>query len=84
MQRINIKLKKAMPIFRVTVKQMKNDNGIRLERGMSVDVPTSSFSNPVTTNGGQLVVEAFMRVYGVDIKKAGALNMVYLDVKQIG
>ena len=84
MQRINIKLKKAMPIFRVTLKQMKNDNGIRLERGMSVDVPTSSFSNPVTTNGGQLVADAFMRVYGVDIKKAGALNMVYLDVKQIG
>ena len=84
MQRINIKLKKAMPIFRVTVKQMKNDNGIRLERGMSVDVSTSSFSNPVTTNGGQLVAEAFMRVYGVDIKRAGALNMVYLDVRQIG
>lgn len=73
-----------MPLFRIIVKQMKNDNGVRLERGMSVDVPTSSFSNPVTTNGGQLVVEAFMRVYGVDIKKAGALNMVYLDVKQIG
>ena len=84
MQRINIKLKKAMPIFRVTVKQMKNDNGVRLERGMSVDVSTSSFSNPVTTNGGQLVADAFYRVYGVDIKKAGALNMVYLDVKQIG
>lgn len=83
MQRINIKLKKAMPIFRVTVKQMKNDNGIRLERGMSVDVSISSFSNPVTTNGGQLVADAFMRVYGVDIKKAGALNMVYLDVKQM-
>ena len=41
-----------MPLFRITVKQMKNDNGIRLERGMSVDVSTSSFSNPVTTNGG--------------------------------
>lgn len=72
-----------MPIFRVTVKQMKNDNGIRLERGMSVDVSTSSFSNPVTTNGGQLVSDAFRRVYGVDIKKAGALNMAYLDVRQI-
>ena len=72
-----------MPIFRVTVKQMKNDNGIRLERGMSVDVSTSSFSNPVTTNGGQLVLDAFMRVYGLDIKKAGALNMVYLDVRQM-
>ena len=72
-----------MPLFRIIVKQMKNDNGIRLERGMSVDVSTSSFSNPVTTNGGQLVSDAFRRVYGVDIKKAGALNMAYLDVRQI-
>jgi hypothetical protein len=47
---------------------------------MSVNVVTNSFSNPVTTNGGQLVVDAFMRIYGIDIKKAGCLSMVYLDV----
>lgn len=52
---------------------MKNSNGIRLEPGMSVDVSSSSFSNPVSTNGGKLVADAFYRVYGVDIKKAGAL-----------
>ena len=73
-----------MPLFRITVKQMKNSNGVRLEPGMSVDISTSSFSNPITTNGGQLVSDAFLRIYGVDIKRAGALNMVYLDVKQIG
>ena len=72
-----------MPLFRITVKQMKNSNGVRLEPGMSIDISTPSFSNPLTTNGGQLVADAFMRVYGVDIKKAGALNMVYLDVKQL-
>lgn len=72
-----------MPLFRITVKQMKNSNGVRIESGMSVDISTSSFSNPVTTNGGQLVANAFWRVYGVDIKRAGALNMVYLDVKQM-
>lgn len=72
-----------MPLFRITVKQMKNSNGVRIESGMSVDISTSSFSNPVTTNGGQLVADAFWRVYGVDIKRAGALNMVYLDVKQL-
>ena len=58
-------------------------NGITIEPGMSVEVVTSSFSNPVSTNGGQAVVDAFMRIYGVDIKKAGALNTVWLDVKQI-
>ena len=71
-------------LYRVTVKNSKNSNGIRLERGMSVDVVTNSMSNPVTTNGGQPVVDAFMRIYGIDIRKAGALNMVYLNVERIG
>lgn len=71
-------------IYRVTVKNSKNSNGVRIERGMSVDVVTNSMSNPVTTNGGQPVADAFMRIYGIDIRQAGALNMAYLDVKQIG
>ena len=69
-----------MPTFRITTKTRKQANGIRIESGMSVNVVTNSFSNPVTTNGGQLVVDAFMRIYGIDIKKAGCLSMVYLDV----
>ena len=73
-----------MPLFRITVKTRVNTNGIRLEPGMSVEVASQSFSDPVHTNGGQVVVDAFMRIYGVDIKKAGALNGIYLDVKRIG
>ena len=75
-----------MPLFRITVKQSKISNGVRLEKGMSVEVVSNSFSNPVSTNGGQsvVVVDAFNRIYGVDIKKAGALSMVYLDVVRIG
>jgi len=71
-------------LYRVTVKTSKNSNGIRIERGMSVEVVTNSMSNPVTTNGGQPVADAFMRIYGIDIRKAGALNMAYLDVQRIG
>ena len=47
-----------MPLFRVTVKNVVNSNGVYLTPGMSVNVNTSSFANPVTTNGGQLVAEA--------------------------
>lgn len=50
---------------------------------MQVEVVTQSMSNPVITNGGQTVIDAFMRIYGIDIKKAGVLSMVYLDVKQM-
>ena len=71
-------------LYRVTVKSSKNSNGIRIERGMSVEVVTNNITNPVTTNGGQAVADAFMRIYGIDIREAGALNMVYLDVKRIG
>lgn len=72
-----------MPRFRITTKTRKMSNGIIIEPGMSVEVVTQTFSNPVSTNGGQAVVDAFMRIYGIDIKKAGALNGIYLNVKQI-
>ena len=73
-----------MPLFRVTVKQSKLSNGQRIERGMSVDVVTNSMSNPLTVSGGQAVADAFMRIYGVDMKRLGALSTVYLDVVRVG
>lgn len=72
-----------MPMFKITTKSRKQVNGIRIEPGMSVQVVTQSMSNPVITNGGQPVIDAFMRIYGIDIKKAGCLNMVELEVVKI-
>ena len=72
-----------MPLFRVTVKTRVNTNGVRLEPGMSVDVVSNSYCDPVHTNGGQSVVDAFKRIYGVDIRQARALNGVYLRVDKI-
>ena len=72
-----------MARFRITTKHVKNSNGIRIEPGMSVEIVTQSMSNPVTTNGGQAVVDAFYRIYGIDIKKAGCLNMIELDVDHL-
>ena len=70
-------------LYRITVKSPKNTNGVRIERGMSVDVVTNSLSDPVSTNGGQVVADAFMRIYGIDIRKAGALSRAWLDVERI-
>ena len=72
-----------MALFRITVKQKVRTNGIVLDPGMSVEVVTQSMSNPVSTNGGQTVVDAFMRIYGVDIKKAGALLRYIVRVSQL-
>ncbi len=71
-----------MPQFQVTVKQMKNSSGLRIEPGMSVTVVTQSMSNPIQNSAGQqAIADAFMRVYGVDLKRIGALSTVYLDVR---
>ena len=72
-----------MPLFRITVKTRVNTNRVRLEPGMYVDVDSNSYSDPVHTNGGQCVVDAFKRIYGVDVRQAGALNGVYLKVDKI-
>ncbi len=72
-----------MARFRITTKDVKKSNGIRIEPGMTVGVVTQSMSNPVTTNGGQIVADAFYRIYGIDIKKAGCLNMVELEVERL-
>ena len=73
-----------MPRFRITTKRMSQMNGVRVDPGMSVEVVTSSYTNPLLTNGGQPVAEAFKRIYNVDIKKAGIMSQAYLDVEQIG
>nr|WP_311490370.1 DUF6140 family protein [uncultured Alloprevotella sp.] len=72
-----------MARFRITTKMMKNSNGVHIEPGMTVEVVTQSMNNPLLTNGGQAVADAFMRIYGIDIKKAGALNMSYLSVEKL-
>ncbi len=73
-----------MAVYRITTKNHKMVNGICIESGMSVQVVTQSMSNPVVTNGGQPVVDAFYRLYGIDIKKAGCLNMADLQVDKVG
>lgn len=75
-----------MALFLVTVKQNKYSNGVKLEKGMSVEV-SSSYSNPLTTNGGLEVQDAFMRKYGLDLKKNGGGSLsslsAYLEIKKI-
>ena len=72
-----------MALFKITTRARKLTNGILIEPGMSVEVATVSAVNPITANGGQAVADAFMRVCGIDLKKAGALNSAYLEVTKI-
>ncbi|OYU83370.1 MAG: hypothetical protein CFE24_11740 [Flavobacterium sp. BFFFF2] len=72
-----------MALFKATIKSTRVINGVRLEKGMSVDFP-SAYGSPIGTNGGKDVIDAFQRKYGVDIKKAGALSSAYIEIVKIG
>lgn len=69
-------------LYKVTVKSNLLANGVRLEKGMSVEVSTQSL--PLSTlQGKESVTNAFKAKYGVDLKKACALQSIYLDVVKI-
>lgn len=69
-------------LYKVTVKSNLLANGVRLEKGMSVEVSTQSL--PLSTlQGKEQVPNAFKAKYGVDVKKACALQSIYLDVVRI-
>jgi hypothetical protein len=71
-----------MALYKVTVKcSSGTSNGVRFEKGMSVEVVSST--DPISSNSGKAVVEAFDRKYGIDIKKAGRLNHSHLEVEKI-
>ena len=56
-----------MPLYQVIVSRTVASNGIRLELGMQVVIPTQNTTNPVSVNGGKDVIAAFQRVYGINI-----------------
>ena len=58
---------------------MKENNSFGLE-----DFAKATLFDASSIIGGAPVVDAFYRIYGIDIKKAGCLNMVELDVERIG
>ena len=70
-------------LYKVTVKSNLLNNGVRLEKGMSVEVVSQSYSLLSTQQGKDLVNNAFKAKYGVDLKKACALQSIYLDVVKI-
>ncbi|MCK4661526.1 MAG: hypothetical protein KAT68_01565 [Bacteroidales bacterium] len=72
-----------MALFLITTKNCSGTtNGIKVENGMTIEV-ISKYSDPINTNGGHEVIDAFQRKYGIDIKKAAKLSKSYLDVKKI-
>ena len=79
---LNLIIQIAAP-FRITVKDSRSINGVRIEKGIIVEVakgnnsatPTEVFE---TTEGKKKVANAFTMVkYGIDVVRATAISRIY-------
>lgn len=72
-----------MPLFQISVTRPFRGANVTIEPGMAVQVSTPYSVNPIVVDGGRIVNDAFMRIYGLDLKKAGILNIAYLRADRI-
>ena len=70
-------------LYKLTIKNNRHVNGIRLEKGMTAEVSFQSSNLLGNVQGADLVRNAFLARYGVDLKKACALDTLNLDVQII-
>jgi len=71
-------------LYRAEVKHFCVRNGIRLEPGMSVEFQCPNMHHPLwTEEGRQAIEDAFMRRYGISIRRADALNYLWIKCEAI-
>ena len=76
-----------MALWKILVKTSGTINGVRIEKGMSVECVTQSTSNPLQTNltkNKPIICRLFLNKYGVDLEKAGLINPGRLSCEKIG
>lgn len=68
-----------MATFKVSLKHNINTNGVKAEKGTSVEI-TADHKGKVTANNLEMIEEAFNRVHGIDLKKACKLGTSNFDI----
>ena len=71
-----------MALYRVRTKRRKCCNGVNIESGMEVQVVTP-LNNTVQVNNWQYVEDAFMRVFGISMRKANCLIVSDLEIVKL-
>lgn len=71
-----------MSLYRIRTKRRKLCNGVSIEPGMEVQVVTP-VNGMYSMNNWQYVEDAFLRVFGISMRKANALNLGDLEVTKL-
>lgn len=75
-----------MALWKITAKRSVYFSGVQLEEGMSVQISDRIHGRNnmlCTVTNDKSINDAFMRIYDIDLAKAGLLNDNYLDIKLI-
>jgi len=76
-----------MSLWRISVKHSRSVNGVRLEKGMFVDMVTPiTMSNPLNCNPNEnkpKINNLFISKYGIDLLKAGLISLTNLQAEKI-
>lgn len=71
-----------MALYKITTKRKFVNGNLLIDEGMTVQV--SSFAaNPLYYDEGNDVNNAFLRIYGIDLKPQGLLSTTFLEVEKI-
>lgn len=71
-----------MALYKATITQKRGlQGGVFIEPGMTVTFPC--VGNPWTINQGNDINQAFIRIYGIDLKKLGVLNRLIVNVEEV-
>ncbi len=73
-----------MALFKIAIKQSGQYNGCKVVKGMEVEVSFDRDSNNLkgTIQGQEIIIAAFQRKYGLNIKPIMGAWDIYLDIKQ--
>ena len=73
-----------MALFKVSIKRSGRYNGCKVENGMEVEVSFNRGINNLTgtIQGQEIIVAAFQRKYGLDIKPIMDSWISYMEIKQ--
>ena len=71
-----------MSLYRVKTKRRKSCNGVNIEPGMEAQV-VAPVNQTVQVNNWQYVEDAFMRIFGISLRKANSLNLGDLEITKL-
>ena len=72
-----------MALWKVSIKRSANMNSVRLRKGMSVQIANNGMNPVITSRYRDQIAQLFMNNFGIDLKKANALNSAMLEAERI-